>query len=91
MIATLAANRALTDLVETARELELITRGNMGLLDMGQEIAKVINTLDTVRTRLVQEGPSYLDEAWAFVDAGRVVVAGYGIELAKAVGRRARA
>ena len=89
MIATLAASRALTDLVDTGRDIERIAWTSQ-LHDLAVEIAKVVDTLDAVRTKLVEDGPSYLDEAWSFVDAARVVIASYGIELAKAVGARAR-
>lgn len=90
MIATLAASRALTDLVDTGRDIERIAWTSQ-LHDIAVEVGKVVDTLDAARTKLVEDGPSYLDQAWSFVDAGRVVMASYGIELAKAVGRRARA
>ena len=55
------------------------------MFDVGEQLSNVVQTLDMARTRLVREGIEYLDEAWAFVDGGRVVVASYGIQVAMAV------
>jgi len=78
---TLAAARALTDLVDTARA----TR-DRALRKRRRDIAHRCNVvamqLDAARTRLVQDGEGYIASAWAYVDAGRVALRNYRIVLA---------
>lgn len=75
-----AAN-ALTELYLTARNrAEAADRDNM--LQVAQGLRKVGNTLDRARTRLIADGDTYLDAAWAFVDAGRNLLANYEIQTA---------
>lgn len=69
---TIAATRALSDLVDSARaQAERAAR----LDHPAARLRHIVRTLDSARTRLVQEGIDYLDTAWAFVDAGRVQLA----------------
>lgn len=86
-VATLAASRALNDLIDTGKMLEQAARKVDG--DTADYIAGTLTKLDAVRTRLVQDGADYLDEAWAFVDAGRRIIAGYGMQLAEVIHARA--
>lgn len=85
MIATVAALRALNDLIETGRMLEPVARRVD--TNTADQLAGSLDRLDAVRTRLVEEGIDYLDEAWAFVDGGRRIIAGHGIYLAEVIGR----
>ena len=84
-IATLAALRALNDLIETGRMLEPVARRVCP--PAAHELDGTLERLDAVRTRLVQDGADYLDEAWAFVDGGRRMIAAYGIQVAEVIGR----
>ncbi len=78
---TIAAVRALTDLVDTARA----TR-DRALVKHRREIANrcqvIASQLDATRTRLVQDGDDYIATAWAYVDAGRVALRNYALVLA---------
>ena len=47
----------------------------LGHDDLAREFARLADTLDRVRTILVQEGADYLEAAFAFLDAGRLVSA----------------
>lgn len=78
---TIAAARALTDLVDTARALSTraTTKRRPGIAHRCQVIAA---QLDATRTRLVQDGTDYLDTAWAYVDAGRRAIGTYKLVLA---------
>lgn len=64
---------ALNDLVHTARTRagELVTHDS----DLATRMRQTATKLDAVRTRLVQDGDEYLDQAWAFVDGARMVIA----------------
>jgi hypothetical protein len=77
---TSAATDTLTDLVQSARQLSsrAITARRHGL---GGRILTLACDLDATRTRLVQDGPDYLEAAWAFIDAGRRILAGYTVQL----------
>lgn len=78
---TIAAARALTDLVDTAR-----ATADRAALKRQRTIAQrcqvIASQLDAARTRLVQDGPEYLDTAWAYVDAGRRALGTYRLVLA---------
>jgi len=71
---TIAAARALSDLVDTGRGLAQQAHA-LDLHVTGRYVESAIDTLDRARTILVDEGDSYIDAAWAFVDAGRVALA----------------
>jgi hypothetical protein len=77
---TIAACRALSDLVDSARA----TRST-ALSKRRKEIAHrcdvIAVQLDAARTRLVQDGGEYIDTAWAFVDTGRVALRNYRMVL----------
>jgi hypothetical protein len=79
--ATIAAARALSDLVDTARA----TR-DRALEKHRREIANrcqvIASQLDATRTRLVQDGDEYIATAWAYVDAGRAALRNYAMVLA---------
>lgn len=64
-----AALDALSDLVDTARDRRASEPQH------ATECHAIARTLDRARTRLVEDGPGYLDAAWAFVDAGRKALA----------------
>lgn len=71
-----AADSALEDLVETA----LVRAGDAakaGLRSTGRKLTDVALTLDSARIRLHEDGEYYLDAAWAFVDAGRSIIAAH--------------
>ncbi|MDQ1169577.1 hypothetical protein QE392_001381 [Microbacterium proteolyticum] len=79
-VATIAALRALNDLIETGRMLEpFACRVDPSTAD---NLTGTLTRLDGVRTRLVEDGNEYLDEAWAFVGGGRRIIALYGAHLA---------
>lgn len=79
-VATIAALRALNDLIETGRMLEPFARRVDS--SIADNLTGTLSRLDGVRTRLVEDGNGYLDEAWAFVDGDRRIIAGYGMHLA---------
>ena len=68
-----AALAALADLVETARRRAATARA-YGDDALAKALSDVADTLDRARTILVEEGDTYLDAAWAFVDAGRLTL-----------------
>lgn len=70
---TKPATDILTDLVLTAR-IRRNAAINQGHAKRAQDFDNVAQTLDRVRTRLVQDGPEYLDAAWAFIDGGRKII-----------------
>lgn len=70
----LAALAALADLVESARR-RAHTATAYHDTRRARAYAEVADTLDRARTILVEEGDSYLDAAWAFVDAGWLTLA----------------
>ncbi|WP_298041458.1 hypothetical protein [uncultured Microbacterium sp.] len=74
MTTTKVATDALSDLVHTARERARTDR-NRQRTKRAQAHEHIARTLDGARTRLVQDGPEYLDAAWAFVDGGRKLLA----------------
>ncbi|MFK4761189.1 hypothetical protein ACI3KS_09685 [Microbacterium sp. ZW T5_45] len=65
---------ALTDLVDTARTRAVRANAEGDRLKMN-DLLGIADTLDRARTRLVEDGTEYLDAAWAFVDAGRKMIA----------------
>ena len=69
----LAALAALAALVETARRRAATARA-YGDAPLEKALNDVADTLDRARTILVEEGDTYLDAAWAFVDAGRLTL-----------------
>lgn len=71
---TKAAADALTDLVNTARTRAAEARAE-GLDATAAQLDSVAKTLDGARTRLIEDGPDYIDAAWAFVDASRRMIA----------------
>lgn len=71
---TKPATDALTDLVITARSRARACRVRSETT-RAAELDNIAKTLDGARTRLVQDGPEYLDAAWAFVNAGRTALA----------------
>lgn len=77
---TVAALRALSDLVATARTLrdKAVTKRRREIANRCQVIA---SQLDATRTRLVQDGDQYIDTAWSYVDAGRVALRNYALVL----------
>ena len=87
---TIAATRALSDLVDTARSHGLSAR-DLGLKRTAFALLNIAIDLDSARTQLVQEGESYLDAAWAFADAGRRMVADYVAVIDRELIDRARA
>lgn len=78
---TIAAARALSDLVQTARATRdrALEKRRMPI---AQRCQVIVSQLDATRTRLVQDGPDYIPTAWAFVDAGRVALRNYRLVLA---------
>lgn len=73
---TKVATNALTDLVTSARHIgeEWTAQGSVRASYV-HALEGLASTLDAARTRLVQDGESYLDVAWAMIDAGRRLVA----------------
>ncbi|SDP07054.1 hypothetical protein SAMN04487788_1932 [Microbacterium testaceum StLB037] len=90
MSTTIAAARALSDLVATARERGLNAR-ELGIQRPAYGLLNIAIDLDSARTRLIQEGDDYLDAAWAFIDAGRRMIADHSETIEREVDRRARA
>lgn len=72
---TKPATDALTDLVNTCRGRAYLAR-RAGKAMTAKAFDDIAKTLDGARTRLVEDGPDYLDAAWAFVDGARKVIAG---------------
>lgn len=77
---TVAAARALSDLIDTARTLLPIARQRRRR-NIEHRLNVIIGQLDATRTRLVQDGEEYITTAWAFVDAGRSAIATYKLVL----------
>lgn len=75
---TKPATDALTDLVGTARARAERAR-TAGLEGTAKTLDEIAKTLDGARTRLVEDGPEYLQAAWAFIDAGRAALAGLAV------------
>lgn len=71
---TKTATNALTDLVDTSRTRAEQCRAN-GMEAQATTLDHIAKTLDGARTRLVEDGSEYLDAAWAFIDAGRKMLA----------------
>nr|WP_274637065.1 hypothetical protein [Microbacterium bovistercoris] len=77
---TVHCANALTDLVHTARALA--SRADIaGATRLTRSAAIAADTLDRARTRLIEDGDEYLDAAWAFVDAGRRILAGLSARI----------
>lgn len=74
--ATKPATDALLDLASTAL-LRAADAYRAGLRSTGRKLTDVALTLDSARTRLIEDGDNYLDAAWAFVDAGRAIIAAH--------------
>lgn len=75
-----AALAALTDLVDTARvnrDASEAQAWHMWTMTWG----RLADHLDGVRTTLAQEGEPYLQEAWAYVDSGRLTIARYLVRI----------
>lgn len=72
--ATIVCTRALSELVDDARALR-DRAAKLGLEHSTRTLGQAAGTLDRARTRLVEDGADYLDAAWAFLDAGRSMVA----------------
>lgn len=77
---TIAAARALTDLVDTARVLIPIAEKRKRK-NIQHRLGVIVAQLDATRTRLIQEGADYIDPAWAYVDAGRRAIGTYRVVL----------
>lgn len=82
MSLTAPALNALSEFVDDARTTADRAAG-MGLAQTCRRIESLALDLDAARTRLVEDGPDYLDAAWAFLDAGRRILAQYRIQLAQ--------
>lgn len=78
---TIAAARALSDLVDKARNLHARAMDKRRR-DIANRCMVIASQLDATRTRLVQDGEQYIDTAWAYVDAGRVALRNYALVLA---------
>lgn len=76
MSPTIAACRALNDLVDTARTSAKRARAKRRN-DIAGRLDIIAAQLDATRTRLVQEQAPYLDTAWAMIDAARKAIALY--------------
>lgn len=74
MSPTTAALTALSDLVDSARALAARARKKRRA-DIATRLDGIAERLDATRTRLVQEGSSYIPTAWVFVDTGRAALA----------------
>lgn len=70
----LDALRALNELVTTARTRGLVAK-ELGHTKAAFALLSIARDLDAARTCLVQEGESYLEAAWAFIDTGRKLIA----------------
>lgn len=70
----------LSDLVATARSMihDAPTEATQ------RSAINLAHTLDAARTALTQEGDDYLESAWAFIDAGRRLIAATQINIARA-------
>ncbi|WP_270353438.1 hypothetical protein [Microbacterium testaceum] len=89
MAPTKVATDALTDLVHTARSRGWEAK-RAGLTHTAYALMRLAADLDAVRTRLVEDGPDYLDAAWAFIDAGRRMITENIAKLDREVADRAR-
>lgn len=78
---TIAAARALTSLVGDARALIPIAQKKRRR-QIAHRLTIIAAQLDACRTRLVQDGPDYIETAWAWVDSGRLAIANYRLVLA---------
>lgn len=78
---TIAAARALTALVGDARALIPVAEKKRRR-QIAHRLTIIATQLDACRTRLVQDGPAYIDTAWAWVDAARIAIANYRLVLA---------
>lgn len=76
MSPTIAACRALNDLVDEARASSKRARAKRRN-DIAGRLDIISAQLDATRTRLVQEQTPYLDTAWAMIDAARKALALY--------------
>lgn len=87
---TIAAARALTSLVDAADAFAQRCDTLDWPMRAGR-IREIRTTLDAARTRLVEDGPNYIDAAWGFVDAGRRQLASHRASIERAERRRAAA
>lgn len=78
---TIAAARALNDLVDTARatRARAIQKRRRAI---AHRCGVIEEQLDATRTRLVQDGPEYINTAWAYVDVARIALRNYKLVLA---------
>lgn len=90
MTETTTAANALTDLTDTAR-LRALVATDHDMPHLADGLTKIADTLDRARTRLIADGPNYLDAAWAFIDAGRTILANYRIQADTIMRARAEA
>lgn len=81
MSPTVTALAVLNDLVDSSRSLIPVAE-KKGHTKVAHRLAVIAHQLDATRTRLVQDGPEYIDTAWAYIDAGRVAIANYRLVLA---------
>lgn len=68
-IACRATINRITTLVDSARDLHVEAK-TLGMRVTAKELKDASHTLDAARTRLVEDGPEYLEAARAFVNAG---------------------
>ncbi|KAA9105015.1 hypothetical protein [Microbacterium rhizomatis] len=81
---------ALSDLVHSGRDIARAA-DSIGYTRLATAAAECAATLDGARTRLVEDGPDYLDAAWAFLDAGRRMTADHARLLDRALMERLHA
>lgn len=80
------ANR-LSTLVDAGRDLRGEAKA-IGLTATARNLSAIIGTLDGARTRLVEDGPEYLDAARAFIDAGAGMLADRAAYIGRVVNGR---
>jgi hypothetical protein len=83
---TSAALEALTDLVITARAQRDMAEDHKAWTSRNK-FEDIARQLDATRTRLTEDR-TYLEQAWAFVDAGRLTVARQMILLDRTIRER---
>ncbi|KNY07927.1 hypothetical protein [Microbacterium sp. GCS4] len=73
---TTTTAEALTELTTTALDRAADAQ-RAGLTATARKLTDIGLTLDSARTRLIEDGEYYLDTAIAFVDAGRNIIAAH--------------
>jgi hypothetical protein len=71
---TIAAIRAASDVVDAAWSAHAHAV-HKRRRDLAHKCGVIAVQLDATRTRLVQDGPAYIDAGWSMIDAGRVALA----------------